>query len=250
MLEEPWPVDVERAAQRGDRSLRATLAEAWRRMRHHLLLKTVGITVFMWAFFAAYFEVLRSPPSEPVTMPLTAIDHAVGFWAPALWPYLTLWFYVTLPPGLLTDRRDLVIFGLWIGSVCVIGLACFHLWPTAVPPQAIDMARHPEYALLQGVDAPGNAFPSLHVATATFTAIWLHRLLDGMPAPAWLRVANVAWFAAIAWSTLATKQHVFMDLLAGLVLGAAIGLLSIRRQLYSQPSPRRPGAQAPPRSNR
>jgi membrane-associated phospholipid phosphatase len=41
-------------------------------------------------------------------------------------------------------------------------------------------------------------------------------------------VLNVAWFAAIAWSTLAVKQHVVLDVVAGALLGLAFALPSLR----------------------
>ena len=37
----------------------------------------------------------------------------------------------------------LVVYGLWIGALCVTGLACFYLWPTQVPPLALDVYGFP-----------------------------------------------------------------------------------------------------------
>ena len=97
-----------------------------------------------------------------------------------------------------------------------------------MPPPAIDVGAHPAFALLQGVDAAGNACPSLHVATAAFTAVWVDRRLACIGTPAWLRWTNVVWFVAIVWSTLAIKQHVVLDVAAGLLLGAAFAGVSLR----------------------
>jgi len=46
--------------------------------------------------------------------------------------------------------------------------------------------------------------------------------------PRYLRVVNVAWFAAITFSTLAIKQHVALDALAGALLGSAFAIPSLR----------------------
>jgi membrane-associated phospholipid phosphatase len=78
------------------------------------------------------------------------------------------------------------------------------------------------------VDAPGNALPSLHVATALFTALWIQRLLREIGAPADLRHLNWLWLALIVYSTLATKQHLALDVLAGGALGALFGRASLR----------------------
>ena len=80
----------------------------------------------------------------------------------------------------------------------------------------------------QGVDAAGNACPSMHVAVAIFTAIWVEHILRGAGAPAWLRLVNGLWFAAIVYSTLAVKQHVVLDAVAGAVLGIAFAIPSLR----------------------
>jgi len=112
--------------------------------------------------------------------------------------------------------------------LCSCGLLIFYFWPTAVPPRDVDISAYPGFAVLQGVDAAGNACPSLHVATAMFTAIWIDRLVRTMRAPGALRWANALWVLAIAWSTVAIRQHVVLDALAGAALGTTLALLSIR----------------------
>jgi hypothetical protein len=199
-------------------------------MKRHFVLKAGGISLFMWVFFIAYFHLLRNPAVPPLQMPLTALDHAIPFNPGALLPYVSLWLYVGVPPGLLLTLRELVVYGLWAAALCLAGLACFYLLPTAVPPMAadIDLSRHVGFALLQGVDASGNACPSLHVASAVFSAIWIDQLLRHLHAPAALRVLNLLWVLLITWSTLATKQHVAIDALAGAALGAAFAAASLR----------------------
>ncbi len=199
----------------------------WQRMRRLMWLKFIGTCAFMWGFFIGYFHTLRHPPREVMVMPLTWLDHAVAFQPQALWVYVSLWFYVGIAPGLLLSFRELVVYGLWIGGLCALGLACFHLWPTAVPPLELALASHPGFAVLKGVDATGNACPSLHVATAVFTSIWVHHQLRLIGAPRWLRWGNVSWVGAIVWSTLATKQHVALDVAAGLVLAGVFAALSL-----------------------
>ena len=195
---------------------------AWRRVAACIgtlfWIKAVGTTVFMWLFFIGYFHLLRNPTQAPIVMPLSALDRWIAFEPWALWPYISLWLYVALPPSLLTNFRSLLAYGVWVGALCIAGLICFYLWPTAVPRQALSTAGVAGFDLLHGVDAAGNACPSLHVATATFSAWWLHRLLRALALPAWLRGANALWYALIVWSTLATRQHVWWDVLAGVAL--------------------------------
>jgi membrane-associated phospholipid phosphatase len=199
-------------------------------VRHRFVLKTLGITGFMWLFFLAYFHLLRHPAQPVIVMPLTAVDHWVAFEPAALYAYVSLWIYVGIPAGLTRSVVQLVVYGLWVGALCLCGLAFFYFVPTAVPAMAlpVDVAQHPGFALLQGVDAAGNACPSLHVASAVFSALWIARLLRNMAAPSWARWINVTWALLIVWSTLATKQHVALDVAAGALLALLFAPPSMR----------------------
>jgi membrane-associated phospholipid phosphatase len=213
------------------------------RLRTWWLAKLLGTTLGMFAFFVVYFQVLRHPLHPPLIVPLTAVDRLIGFEPGALPLYFSLWLYVSLAPALLIDRRELVSYGLAAAGLSAIGLGIFFLWPTAVPPAGVDWSRHPAFAFLKSVDASGNACPSLHVAFAVFTAVWFGRLLRQMGAGRLLRTLNWAWCLGILYSTVATRQHVALDVLAGAVLGAAVAAAH-RRWLKVFPGPRRlePGA--------
>jgi PAP2 superfamily len=199
-------------------------------VRRHFLLKTAGICLFMAVFFVLYFHTLREPVRAVFTMPLTALDRAVPFAPAALWPYASLWLYVGIPPGLMPSLHALLRYGIWAAAMCFTGLLFFHYLPTAVPSRLLpaEALQHPGFAVLQGVDAAGNACPSLHVAAAVFTAFWVAHLMCAIGAPAWTRVLNLAWVLAIVWSTLATRQHVALDAAAGALLGAGFAWAALR----------------------
>jgi membrane-associated phospholipid phosphatase len=198
------------------------------RLRAMWRAKFIGTTVGMTVFFIVYFWLLNHPFFPITIMPLTAVDRLIGFCPEALLLYLSLWIYVSLAPALLTDRRELVSYGLAAIVLSVIGLGIFLFWPTAVPKSALDWSRHPSFAVLQTVDASGNACPSLHVAFAVFTAIWFEHLLCEMKAGGLARALNWLWCAGILYSTIATRQHVALDVLAGAVLGAVVAVLHLR----------------------
>jgi hypothetical protein len=194
------------------------------------VLKVVGICSFTWVFFIGYFHLLRNPSGPPLPMPLTPLDHWIGYRPQAIWAYVSLWVYVGVAPALLPSLRALVLYGAWAAALCAAGLACFWLWPTAVPASFVpaDHGVDPMLMLLRGVDAAGNACPSLHVATAVFAAAWLARLLAAFGAPAWPHALNGLWLALIVWSTVALRQHVVLDVVAGVLLGLAFALPSLR----------------------
>lgn len=203
----------------------------WARVCHLTLLKAVGTSLFMFLFFRAYFALLEHPRQAPAVMPEIFLDHWVDF-TPSAFPfYLSLWVYVSLAPALMGNLRALVWFGLWVGALCLLCLGIFWWWPTQTPAFGIDWGQYPGLALIKGVDASGNAFPSLHVASAVFSACWLWRILRQMNAPLTLNVLNVLHCLAIVWSTMATLQHVALDVLSGTALGllfAAVSLAYVR----------------------
>lgn len=203
-------------------------------------LKAAGTTAFIWLFFEVYFYVLHHPGGPTRTMPLTPLDGLVGPSVLGFPIYASLWVYVSLAPALLGSFRALLRYGVWVSLLCLVCLALFWAFPTQVPPAAArDWAAYPGMALLKGIDSAGNACPSLHVASAVFTAVWLQRLLIAVHAPPVWRVVNAVACLAIAWSTLATQQHVVLDVAAGAAIGALCAWLSLRRPGTSLQAPLR-----------
>ncbi len=197
------------------------------RFWRYLPVKFFGISAFMWVFFLGYFHTLRNPVYPVFEMPMTALDGLIAFQPHAMLAYVSLWLYVGFAPGLLLTLKELIAYGLWAAALCITGLAIFYFWPTSVPPRSMDVSAYPGFSLLQGVDAAGNACPSLHVATAVFTAIWVERLLRSIGVPWALRGLNLAWVLAITYSTVAIQQHVVLDAVAGVALGGMFAAASI-----------------------
>lgn len=198
------------------------------RVRKLWFAKMAGTTLGISAFFVAYFWVLKHPFFAVTTMPLIALDRWVAFRPEAFFLYVSLWLYVSLAPALLKNGREVLSYGLATAVLSVLGLGIFMLWPTTVPSFALDWSAHPSLAFLKTVDVAGNACPSLHVAFAVFTALWLERTLREMGERGVVRSANVLWCLGIVYSTLAIRQHVALDVLAGALLGAAVALLHMR----------------------
>ena len=204
------------------------LHQAWIRGLKWWPAKLIGTTLGMMLFFIAYFWVLHHPRFHVTTMPLTAVDRMISFRPAALPLYLSLWFYVSLVPALLIERREFVSYVLAATGISVTGLGIFLLWPTMVNWSDADWSQYPAFAFLQSVDASGNVCPSLHVAFAVFTAVWLGRLLRQMGAGCGVCAFNWLWCLGILYSTVAIRQHVVLDVLAGAGLGAVVAGLHLR----------------------
>ncbi len=193
----------------------------------HMLLKIIGTILFISLFFGAYFYLLIYPIFPTTVMPITVLDRLITFQPVTLPLYLSLWVYVSLPPALLATRRDFYKYGLAMAATCITALIIFFFWPTAVPVTATDWVPPPDVNFLKDIDAAGNACPSLHVATAFFSASWLHYLLRRLGTPRSILIINWFWCAGIIYSTMAVRQHVAVDVLAGLVLGGLMAYLSL-----------------------
>jgi membrane-associated phospholipid phosphatase len=204
-------------------SLRADLHA---RIAANWWLKLFGITAFITVFFLGYFVLLRFPFFGVTVMPLTVVDRLITFQPWALGLYYSLWLYVSLPPALLRTRPEFYAYGWVAGALAVAGLTIFFFWPTSIPPTTgIEWSSHPGFAMLKRVDAAQNACPSLHVAFAVFSALWLDRALRTMPAGSGARVLSACWCLGIIYSTIATRQHVAVDVAAGAGLGLLAGLI-------------------------
>jgi len=202
----------------------------------YFALKSIGIPIFIAVFFAAYFLVLKNPVYPVTVMPFTLMDELIGFEPLAVPVYLSLWVYVSVAPAFLATRQELQAFTLGMAATCVTGLLIFWFWPTTVPPATIDWTLYPSVDFLKNIDASGNACPSLHVATAVFSGLWLAYLLKIFGAPLWVQTFNAAWCVAIAYSTVATRQHVAVDMWAGLALGAVAAWLSLHYLRRKRPA--------------
>jgi membrane-associated phospholipid phosphatase len=195
--------------------------ELRRRAKEDWAIKLPGISAFMALFFITYFTLLNHPAYHVTVMPLTALDRWITFRPGAVWLYISLWFYSPIAAALQGNRRDLVRHAIAAALLASVGSVIFYVWPSAVPIWDLDWSQHPILAPLKHSDASGNACPSLHVAFAVFSGVALERILRRVGSPAVLRVANAAWCFGIAYSTLAVRQHVTIDVIAGAALGAA-----------------------------
>lgn len=205
------------------RSLRTRVATLW-------WLKALGNTVFLVVFFQLYLWLQKNPLFAVTQIPATALDDWIGFQPWTITLYLSLWVYTALPVALQPDKPRLLRYTGAISVLCLIALLVFLVWPTSVSDAVgVRPASNGLFAMLYAVDSTGNACPSLHVAASVMSCMWLQAILTQVRAPACLNAVNVAWCLGIVFSTLATKQHLLLDVLAGVALGIGIGWASLRR---------------------
>ncbi len=198
------------------------------------VVRALGVAGAMTGFFVAYFYLLNHPFRVVTTVPELGLDQAMPFWPWTVVVYASLWVYVSIPAMHLATRHEWTAMMLgWLG-LGLGGLLVFAVWPTRMILPDIDWSLHPSVAFLKSVDQAGNACPSLHVAFAVHAAGWMHRLLTQRGWKPWAFAANGIWCAGIILSTLTTKQHVVLDVVAGLFFGAVALALNLRYANWSE----------------
>ncbi len=192
----------------------------WEAFRSHAPLKVaLFLGLNLW-ISGPYHAIQRLGHVQPTAMPVLAADRAVPFGSGWTWVYLSVFLLAPLPALLQADRGLLKRQALELGVVGLISNAIFLLWPTSVPRPAAAGTTE-AWRALTAADLPVNACPSLHASLAVFAALWILPALRGRTA---LVAAAWCWTLAILWSTLATKQHVIVDIAAGAALAVAVVL--------------------------
>jgi len=195
--------------------------------RKRTVLERVAITTGLINFFVVgYFGVGLSRNSANAHILTTTLDDQIPFIAGSVWAYLWVLSCALLPmfvvrcSGLF--RRTAIAYAI----VIAVSLVFFTVFPVTsiqlrVPETRLDVSRFSDWAvsLLYSVDPPYNLFPSLHLSIATLAALSVWKARKSYGVAVFLSVA----FAGASLSTL--KQHCFIDILGGLVLGAFVGAL-------------------------
>lgn len=197
-------------------------SELRERILAHLWWKAIGHTCVISAFFVVYFLVVQHPVFPVRTMRLFGWDY----WTPVIewtvWVYFSLWIYICLPGSLILTLSGLRQYLLGALAMATVGLGVFFFYPTAVPVWSIDWSGYPLLEFLKSADSAGNACPSLHVGYTVFAAFWMTILLRKFGSPPLWHVLNLVWGLGIILSTLTTKQHVWIDVIWGAILGLLI----------------------------
>lgn len=98
--------------------------------------------------------------------------------------------------------------------VCMV---CFLVFPTTNtrPVIAGDSFWEQMMKWLYQIDAADNLFPSIHCLTSWFCFIAVRK---NEKIPVWYRIASLLLAVSVCVSTLTTKQHVLIDVIAGIAL--------------------------------
>ncbi|HYF33918.1 MAG TPA: phosphatase PAP2 family protein, partial [Prosthecobacter sp.] len=134
-------------------------------------------------------------------------------------PYWSLDAFFVVAPFLCRRGCDLSLLARRLVLSNVLCGLCFLIIPLElawVRPKVEGMYAG-WFAAIQGMDAPHNLFPSLHIVLRTVLAVHYARHSRGVA-----RFLSHVWFSLIGVSTLLTWQHHLVDVLGGFLMAAVI----------------------------
>ena len=150
--------------------------------------------------------------------PMLAVDRWVPFQPAWALVYQSVFIVHTLAFWLPRDRDAVKTYARNVAAAYACGAVVFWLYPT-LSPRPVESGSWIHHWFITAVDGPRNAFPSLHAAMGLLAVLAVCGHLRACRVSAWWRVALAFWWVALLYSTLATRQHGLLDLLAGIFLG-------------------------------
>ncbi|MDF1660403.1 MAG: phosphatase PAP2 family protein [Planctomycetota bacterium] len=173
---------------------------------------SIGYVIFCIFYVGAQFNLFQ----DPVRPPKIALDDELPFVPWSVWLYNSQFLFMGASLWFTRDSRrlDRVCYSILLSTV--LAFIIFSVYPTEMARQEVlgDGPTAWLWRSLYSIDKPSNCFPSLHCCLALLGAF-------AISSRGWsFRVGAGLWAGAIAFSTLVTKQHVTLDVVAGLSLGA------------------------------
>ncbi|MEN3333303.1 MAG: hypothetical protein V7641_2668 [Blastocatellia bacterium] len=178
--------------------------------RHKWLAFVAGYS----GFCVLYLLTGRVHLGEAMRLPVSMMDWRIPFLSWTIWIYHTQFFFLLISVWMLEQTAAISRTLYAMAAASLISFAVFFVYPTTLPRAELitgGLAQQ-AFALLYSIDAPTNCLPSLHVVLAWIAALGIGEEKRRWRGWAWL------WAALISMSTLTTKQHYLIDVLAGLCI--------------------------------
>jgi len=175
-----------------------------------------------------YIFIAELVPGRPMHAPALPLDRVLPLQPAWALVYGALYLFLIVLPVLIVRPPELIrrtVFAyltIWIAAY-----VCFLCYPTAAPRPAEVVGRgYAAWGLrfLYEADPPYNCFPSLHVAHSFVSALACYRVQRRVG------IASIVIASFVAISTLFTKQHYVLDVVAGIALAGAAYALFLRGQ--------------------
>lgn len=179
--------------------------------RYAVLAASVGTVSYL---IPNHFPIL-----EPRLLQMSSLDLAMPFVPWTFWIYLSEYLLFLSVYVLCKDMVNTSKYLYSFFTMQMVACLIFVVWPTTFPRDQFPLVRETmdpvtywAFDAFRRSDTPNNCCPSLHVASVYLASfVFLDEQREKFP-------YYFAWASAVAVSTLTTKQHYFVDVVAGLAL--------------------------------
>lgn len=163
-------------------------------------------------FCALYMLTGRIHLRPAASLPLLLVDRFVPFTGWTVWIYHTQFFFLLFGVRALKSAATICRTLYSMAFASLMSFCVFFLYPTTLPRSTVEAAGPTAQAFrfLYSIDTDSNCFPSLHVALACLIAFGIKEERSRF------RACAIVWAGLICLSTMTTKQHYFVDVIAGL----------------------------------
>lgn len=184
-------------------------------------VKRLAYLIAGWLFIGIVYSGSVYFQYNPTLLTYSFIDLAIPFSEHAVWTYLS--FFLIIPFCFFcAPYANVRWMSLsFIGCGLIAGI-CFIAFPTMLDYNAITTPSVSTilYNQVVATDVELNCFPSLHVAL-TVLVVW-GTLSCHYPKRS---ILLILWGIAICLSIIQLRRHVFIDLVAGLLLAISVGCM-------------------------
>lgn len=176
------------------------------------------ITIVVWnqLVYSGAMFLTRNWPHYNLEL---GIDHKIPFVPWTVCIYLGCYLF-WIANYILTARQEKeAVYRFFLAEVMAkaVCLVCFLALPTTNVRPVIEGNSIWEFimGIVYQVDSPSNLFPSIHCLVSWFCVIGIRKQKN---IPTGYKIFSVLMALAVCISTLTTKQHVFVDVIAGVAL--------------------------------
>ena len=187
-------------------------------MKVKIAIAFIIILLLTTGFFGLDYYLLAQQRYHDISL---SLDRLIPLWPAWIWAYLLYYPFCLVPfllPPVLKDTRLFIRVGAGFLVQFAVAWSTFYFYPTRIIHPALT-GMTPSVLAIQGlyqVDPGYCILPCLHVANSLYAGlISQHFLSSRWRAPIFLVVG------LISVSTLLIKQHLIIDVFAGVMLGFA-----------------------------
>jgi membrane-associated phospholipid phosphatase len=187
-----------------------------------------------------YLASNHNPVFEPQLLGMTWVDRVIPFLPRSVWIYTSEYIFFLI---VYINCRDMINLNKYLYAFValqLISVTIFFFWPTTYPrdlfplPDHLDPLTSYVFNSLRQTDMPTNCCPSLHVSSV-FLSVFIFLDDQRKKFPLFF-----LWGIAISVSTLTTKQHYLVDVIAGFLLATLLYWVFHRLVPYRSNGPANP----------